>query len=386
MSTFSASSPYAASIPSAQQARRPRAIVMLNDIQVKFYDLTLTTTTFYLADSFRVEMPTNGQDTDLDFNYWASADNFTFKIYIGFPPNPDSYTTSDLDLLLVGDADNMELDPGSSRIMFSGRDYTSKFIDNKTTEKFANQTASQIVTMFAQQQGLTPQVTATSTPVGTYYSQQQVLLSSQISQWDLMTFLAQQENFVLFVQNENLIFEPRPTTTNVQNPYVIQYQVPSTAGASPTINVMSLGLNRSMTIAQDASVTVRVPFGTKTGQAFSVTATSTHRQRTNLSNLPKPSKKVQKYVYSKPGLTQQQALEFAQQRLAEITSHEVRLVASAPGDNTLMKDSLIQLKGTGTSFDQYYYADQVIRHFSFELGYNMDISAKNHSVDTEVNA
>lgn len=385
MTTFIANNPYAINTPTAKQARQPRAVVMINDIQVKFYNLSIMTTTFYLADTFKVELPLNGQDSDLDLNYWASADTFTAKIYVGFPPNPDSYSTADLDLLITGDVDDMELDPGSARILLSGRDFTSRFIDNKTTEKFANQTASQIVSMFAQQQQLKTQVTATSTPVGTYYSQQQVMLSSEITQWDLMTFLAQQEDFVLFVQGDTLVFEPRPDSTNVKDPFIIQYVPPSDTSASPLINQTSLALCRSMTLAKDAQVTVRVPYGAKTGKAFSVVAKTSHRARPNLSNVPKPSSKVQKYSLTKPGLTQEQALQFAQQRLREITSHEVRLVSSGPGDNSLKKDSLIQLVGTNSAFDQYYYADQVTRHIDFDHdGYSMDISAKNHSVDSEV--
>ena len=384
MSIFAPTNPYAVTNTAAAQARSPRAAVVINGIQVRFYDLNVMTTTFYLADTFRIELPLNGQDQALNMDYWASVDTFSVKIYIGFPPDPNAYSTSDLDLFMQGDADDMQLDPGSARVLLSGRDLTASFIDNKTTQKFSNQTSSQIVTMFAQQQGLKTQITPTSTLVGTYYSQQQVMLTDEITQWDLMVFLAQQEDFVLFVQGDTLVFEPRPTDTNVQNPYVIQYVAPSDTMASPTINAMSLSLNRSMTLAKDAQVTVRVPYGTKNGQAFSVVAKTSRRTRPNLSNVPKPSMKVQKYSLTKPGLNQEQALQYAQQRLREITSHEVRLTASVPGDNRLKKDSLIQLVGTNTAFDQYYYADQVTRRLSFTDGYTMDISAKNHSVDSQV--
>lgn len=384
MSIFAPLNAYAVTNGAAAQARAPRAAISINGIQVKFYDLTVMTTTFYLADTFRIELPLNGQDSSLNMDYWASADTFSVKIYIGFPPDPNAYSTSDLELFMQGDVDDMQLELGSARVLLSGRDFTSLFIDNKTTQKFSNQTSSQIITMFAQQQGLKTQITPTSTLVGTYYSQQQVLLSNEITQWDLMVFLAQQEDFVLFVQGDTLVFEPRPTDTNVKDPYVIQYVAPSEAMASPTINTMSLSLNRSMTLAKDAQVTVRVPYGSKTGKAFFEVAKTSRRTRANLSNVPKPSVKVQKYSLTKPGLNQEQALQYAQQRLREITSHEVRLTASAPGDNRLKKDSLIQLVGTDTSFDQYYYADQVTRHLNFTDGYTMDISAKNHSVDSQV--
>lgn len=386
MSNFVATDPYSITSPAGKQARQPRAVVMINGVQVKWYEMTVITTTFYYADTFRIELPLNGQDKTLSMDYWASTDEYAVKIYIGFPSDPDAYSTSDLELFMQGNVDDMELDPGNARVLLSGRDYTSLFIDNKTTQKFSNQTSSQIVSMFAEQQDIKTKITPTSTLVGTYYSQQQVILSSEITQWDLMVFLAQQEDFVLFMSGDTLVFEPRPSDTNVKNPYVIKYVPPDDGDSalSPTINAMSLALCRSMTLAKDASVTVRVPFGTKTGQAFAVSATSSKRRTATLSNTPKPSTKVQKYSFVKPGLTQEQASQFAQQRLREITSHEIRLVARAPGDNRLKKDSLIQLTGTNSAFDQYYYADQVTRHINNDEGYVMDISAKNHSVDNQV--
>lgn len=386
MSNFVATDPYSITSPAGKQARQPRAVVMINGVQVKWYEMTVITTTFYYADSFRIELPLNGQDKTLSMDYWSVTDEFAVKIYIGFPSDPDAYSTSDLELFMQGNVDDMELDPAGARILLSGRDYTSLFIDNKTTQKFSNQTSSNIVAMFAEQQGVKTKITPTSTMVGTYYSQQQVILSSEITQWDLMVFLAQQEDFVLFMSGDTLVFEPRPSDTNVQNPYVIKYVPPDDGDSalSPTINAERLAFCRSMTLAKDASVTVRVPFGTKTGKAFAMSAYSTHRAKSNLNGVPKPSQKVQKYSFVKPGLTPEQATQFAQQRLREITSHEVRLVARVPGDNSLKKDSLIQVTGTKSAFDQYYYADQVTRHINNDEGYVMDISAKNHSVDSEV--
>lgn len=384
MSSFTADNPYADS-PYAENARNPRAIITLNGIRVKWYELSVTATTFYLADTFHFDFPLSGQDENLTLEYFANTENFLAQIYIGFPPDPDSYSTSDLDLIIQGNVDDLQIDLASRRVAMSGRDLSSNFLDNKTTQKFSNQTSSQIVQMFADQYDIKTRITPTNTLVGSYYAQQQVMLSSESTEWDLMVFLAQQEEFVLFMEGETLVFEPRPDSTNVTNPYVISYVAPTDDNGSPMISAVGLTLSRSMTLAADAQVTVRVPFGSKTGKAFNKVASSSHRKSNNLDNAPSPSKKVQKYSYSKPGLTEEQALQFAQQRLKEITSHEVRLSATLPGDNLLKKDSLIQLTGTNTPFDQYYYSDQVTRTIQMsETGYDMQISAKNHSVDTEV--
>ncbi len=277
--------------------------------------------------------------------------------------------------MILGNVDEVEVDPARAIVTLTGRDLTSSFIDTKTTQKFSNNTSSQIAAIFAQEHGLKQQITQTNTPVGNFYQTQQTLLTNSVTEWDLLTYLAQQEDFVAFVQADTLIFEPRPTTTN--NPYMINYRAPLVPGSSPSINVYSMCLRRATSLAGDVTVTVRVPYGTKTGQAFSVKATSKH------TGSPSSTKK-QKYSYIIAGLTQEQATQKAQQILRDITRNERILEFSAPGENTLKKDGMVKLTGTGTGFDQLYYTNQVVRTINASGGYDMTVSAKNHSVDTQV--
>jgi hypothetical protein len=58
---------------------------------------------------------------------------------------------------------------------------------------------------------------------------------------------------------------------------------------------------------------------------------------------------VQEYSYSIPGLTPEQAQQRANQLLAELSRHEVRLAMSGPADNLLRKSDLIEFTGTGTA-------------------------------------
>lgn len=380
------SNPFANISPAAYLWRTPRAIVMINDVIVKWIEMTITTSTYYVADTFQIQLPLYEQPVGIDLNYWASADNYSVKVYIGFPSDPLAFSTQDLELFIVGDADNLQIDPFSAIVSISGRDLTSRFIDSKTTQKFANNTSSQIATIFANNHGLgTSRVTATTTPVGVFYQDQQTLMTNESTEWDLLTFLAQQEDFVVFVQANDLVFEPRPTTSTT--PFVLNCEVPitnSTGTFGKKFNGMSLSFGRSTTLASDVVVTVKSPYSTKTGTATSVTAKATHTPSANMSNLPAPSNKKQKYSYIIPGLTQEQLTQKAQQLLRDITQHEIKLTAFVPGENTLKKDGVIQVKGTGTAFDQTYFADQVVRTLHMDDGYNMVINAKNHSVNSQV--
>jgi phage protein D len=356
-------------------ATSPRAIVLINGIQVSVTHIEVNTAQFGYADTFTIFMPLIGQTAPINRDYFATNQNVLVTIYIGFPPNPNSFTSNDLDLIITGNADQYRDNLGTNFIEISGRDLTSKFIEAKITQYFPNQTSSQIVTAFANEQGLTPQVTATSTVVGAFYQNQQTLLANQMSQWDMITYLAQQEDFQAFVSGNTFIFEPK--TDQSSNPYIINYVLASSSVAFPYGNFISCEVVTNTNLAGNVQVTVRVPYDTRTGQAFSVKVKST--QTKGISNT------TRKYVLRKPGLTPQQAQQLASQLLEQHTSQGVGLNISMPGDNILKKDSIIQLKGTGTYYDQTYFPDEIRREINFEDGgYRMYIYARNTNQDSTV--
>lgn len=371
-------------MPYNNQGRQPRAIVTINGISVYFVDIEIQTTTFSIADNYSVTIPLNGQDPNLDLNFWATSTNMQIAIYIGFPINPLSYGTNDLDQLMLGDVDLMEVDPLRATVTISGRDLTSRLIDTKTSQKYASYSASQIATILAQKHGLTPVVTPTSGNVGTVYNNLQVMMTKEITEWDLITFLAQQYGYVVFVNNSNLFFQPYPVP-DPKTAFVLQYQSSNISNASPTFDGMTLSFKRSLTIARDVKVLVRVPYNPTTGKAFTVSAQSSKRTRPYLKNVSMFTGPPQTYTFIRAGLSRDQAQQVANQLLSNITLHETILDVSLPGNNIFRKDSIIQVKGTDTAFDQFYYSDVVYRRFNYQTGYDMRINAKNHSPDTQVN-
>lgn len=375
-------SPYSSTLNSAQQLRQPRAIVVINGFYVLWVDIRIVTTTFYVADSYSVEIPLYGQPDGFDIQYLSTLGNVTIKIYIGFPKNPDAFTTSDLDLLMSGDCDEMTINPLSASVNFSGRDLTSRFIDVKTYAKYANQTASSIVSQLAESHGIgTSLITQTQGSVGQFYTRQNTLMSKETTQWDLITFLAQQYNFVTYIQQNNqqsnLYFGPKPSIENTK-PYVLSYQQPNSINASPIFNGMALNMTRCFTVAKDVTVKVRVPYSPQSGRAF--TASAGKSNPTINSN----NASAQIYTYTYPGLTNSQALATAQTLLAQITLNEIKISCMLPGENTLGKSSLIRILGTNSRFDQYYYTDTITRTININDGYWMEVNAKNQDVNSQV--
>jgi hypothetical protein len=378
----SVSSPFNSS-PYANQLRMPRAIVLINGTPVVWEDITIQTTTFFMSDNYTIVMPLNSQNAMFDLEYWSSVTDLIVKIYIGYPINPSSYTANDLELFMVGSVDLMEVDPLTATIVLSGRDLTSRLIDSKVTKVYPNQTASSIATQLAEAHNLNPVITPTSINVGRYFSNFQTnaqsFLTKQSTEWDLITFLAQQSGFVVYIEKEDLVFKPFPA--NDSSAFTLNYQPPQFKGGSPNFNGMQLRFKRSLTLANDVIVNVIVPLNPQSGKSFTKSAQYVRRAR-GIRNIPSPTGTKQTYNFIMAGLTPEQAQQQATTLAQNITIHEIIMSASMPGENTLKKDSLIKVQGTNSSYDQLYYTDTVTRQISLN-GYDMQIIAKNHSTDSQ---
>ena len=89
-------------------------------------------------------------------------------------------------------------------------------IDAEIAQSYVNQTASQIAGTIAVEHGLIPNITKTSRLVGQYYQRDHArtvlgLNSRVTTEWELLTTLAREEDFLVSVINGTLNFEPAPT-------------------------------------------------------------------------------------------------------------------------------------------------------------------------------
>jgi phage protein D len=370
----------------SSQLRQPRAIVMINDTPAIWENIEIATTTFFIADSYSMTLPLSGQNPILNLNYWASVTDITVKIYVGFPLNPFAYTIDDLELLSVGVVDMLDVDPLTARVMLSGRDLSARLIDTKTTLIYPNDTASNIAILLAKKHNLTPMVTATTGNVGRFFNNfetnAQNLLTKQITEWDLLTFLAQQSNFVTYVQAENLIFGPLPT--DASSAYILNFTPPQSSGLTPTYGGTQLHFRRSLTLAADVAVKIIVPTNPQTGKSSIKTARYNRKGRAALTNVPAPSGRVTTYTFIMPGLTDQQAQQQANSLAQSISLNEIIISTTRPGDNLIKKGGLLKVAGTGSAYDQIYFLDQVTRTLNIETGYQMEIIAKNHDVSSNL--
>lgn len=360
-------------VPVTSALRQPRGTVKINsNFSVLWSSFVVENNSYYAADTFRVTLPLSGQPSGVDAAWWSSRTELTVQIYAGFPDDLHRYAESDLMFLIHGLVDHVELNPVAREVVLTGRDLASRFIDTKTVEKWPNQTASQIATALAQAHGLTPVVTQTTARAGRYYlNNDQSVLARSITEWDLLTFLAQQEGFDVYVKGSELHFEPPPSDGD--DPYVLQWQQPAVDDV-PVFNGMDLKLTRNLTLAKDVKVIVT---STSLWQAKPLRKTATARKSKSKGGTP------QTYSFNIPNLTADQAQKRANELALQISRHELRFDARLPADALLNTRTPLELRGTNSAFDQRYYPDQIIRQFDAN-GYVMDVHAKNHSPESTV--
>ncbi len=368
-------------------SRQPRSIVKIMGVAVPgFIDWEVENNIFREADTFRVSFAVQALPKNMDAS-WLSNMNAAVSVEIlaGFPANPDAPVESELESLILGNADQIHFDPIQNNIEISGRDLTLLLIDTKTTEKFQNQTASQIASALAQRHGLTPVVSETSTKVGKYYEIDHAKMNVEQSEWDLITWLAAEEQFVAYVKGRSLYFQPADSATS--STYPLQW----TPGIIPVFGGVDLRLSRSLTLARDISVTVHSwNQKQKTGFYRTVTATKNGIKLSDnggtisssggvniAPQLQKPT--IQYYNYTFANLTPDQATKKAVEILGNLSMHEMKMTATLLADNVLSTATPIQLQGTGTAWDQLYYPESVRRTMSMDEGYLMTVSAKNTS-------
>nr|WP_199065125.1 hypothetical protein [Chromobacterium sp. ASV5] len=355
-------------------ARQVVGRLLLNGIEVPFVSADVDSNAFSSADTFGVVFALSAMPPGMDLlSWWTDQTELKVQISVGLI----SKDVTDWETLIVGLVDHISYQPGRFEIRIEGRDFTARLIDAKTSEKFANMTTSQVATLLATRRGLKPVVTATKTSVGGIYKYDHTHVSSESTEWDVLSYFAGIDGFQLYVKGEELHYEPA-TDPGKADQYVIQWCDPGIT-AYPTANVADdIAFERDLTLAKGVTVHVRSWYKGKVVDASYPSAKP--RGITPGSSAPKR----QVYNIIRSGLDHQAALQLAQTLHHQITRHEMRMSCSMPGDNILMPNTIVRVQGTASGFDQLYYVDSVRRSLSFESGYTMMLTAKNHNPNTQV--
>jgi phage protein D len=338
----------------------------------------VTNTNFYSADTFRVLVALAEAPPGFTVDYLSTQASIPLEIIMG----PDA---GHLVSLIQGQVDDFDYDPVENTVELRGRDYTSFFIDSRTTETWVGATASQVAVALAQRHRLDASlVTATSQKIGAGSHNVQVKTGEGRTEWDLLTALASQtldwdgSNFVVYVTGTSLYFGPRPTEPG----YFLECQ-PATVrgepfrikpaadpGQGPAWGGISLRLTRNISVLRNVAVEMR---STQTGSGITLAA--------RYPVLPAGGGVAEQlYQFRAPvNLPLDVLARQAQARQQDITRHELRVAFTLPGDNVLRQSRLLTITGLGNRFDQSYFVQSVTRRFSSDGGYTMEGTAQNRN-------
>ena len=350
--------------------RSPRLRALANGrIVTAAIQAEVTANNHYAADRFAITLAL-GSNTFEQAGFWAAQPDIAIEIQ--FSLNGGASFQS----LIQGAVDTVMIDIVTGQLRLEGRDLAARLIEARTQETFANRTASEIATLLADRHGLTPVVSATTTPVGRYYENEHDRItlgqfSRATTEWDLLVFLAQQEHAEVFVVGNELHFEVDQNNAGQLSP--VQTIRPS--------DLIDLHLERSLTLARDIEVVVK-SWNSHNQSAFTQTARASRHKGSGISAAGQggqASTPSQRYVYVRPNLTPDDALKLAQQKLAELTRHERVIEFSMPGELSVTPRSRLALLGTNTEFDQLYHVDTIDRRLNIETGFTQRIRAKNSS-------
>lgn len=349
--------------------RRPRLRVTANGAPLPgAISAEILSNNHYSSDRFTIRAAVTAPEAAL----WSDTQDALIDIQIALDGN-------DWTSLIQGEVDQLLLSPLTGLLVLSGRDLTARLIEARTQETFANQTSSEIAKTLADRHGLESDIDATTTKAGAYWQLEHdsITLNSfgrTTTEWDLLVTLAGHEGFDVWVSGTTLHFKAPNISSTASS------SLRSAATVNGPANLLSLQLERSLTLARDIIVVVK-SWNSRQAHAFTQTA-----RATRLAGIANggPKAPPQRYVFIIPNLSPDAAIKIAQIRLAELSRHERVVIAEMPGELFLAPRQIISLEATHTGFDQDYVIDEINRHISVSHGFVQTLRAKNHDVGSTV--
>lgn len=346
------------------ESRSPVAQVLVDGTPLTgLYELEVESNGYHDADTFSAALILSDLPREYGIAYWAKTAGARVEVKLG---------ANTLKSIFVGQVDDVRIDPIENTLSIGGRDLSSNLIETVTEDKHPNLKSHKLAEKYAAEHGLKVVAPASTSLVGTHYGDDQSMLLSSRSEWDVLSFIAQQEGRLLFVERDTLYFVP--SDQSPANTFILRFD--GSLGA-PITDVETVRFSRALTVANDVTVKVR-SWHAEDKKAYTKTATAVKKDGRN--------KKGKAHTYSVvvPNLTPDQAQQRAKSLLGDITHSEVTLDFTGPAYDNVTIRTQIRVEGTGTGFDQVYWPDTITRRWSWDDGYKWDVSAKNHMAQDTV--
>ncbi|KEO82099.1 phage late control D family protein [Tumebacillus flagellatus] len=351
---------------------QPRSIVRIDGREVWFNSWTVNLNSASQADDFSIELPFRiMRDATPSFlvnsiehpSHLLVKSEILVEIFVGRPDDPQKYNAASLTRILYGTVDSIEINCSSSGevINLTGRNMVATFLDHKTNEKFPNLTASQIAETLATRRKLKSQVFPTYTKVGAYANEDSVEMNNDSqSEWDLLTHLAEQEDYIVRVYGDTLFFGPFDEQKDVGwSSEIYNY----TWGQ----NVEDFTITRNPHAGKNLYVDVH-SYNPASGEHVLATAE-------RLFGTDDATEYRERHFF--PGLNQEQAELLAKSYLTQLGQNELTGTLNVSGNEKLHVDGRIALYGTGTLLSDFYFIKKASHKFSLSDGFRTELTISN---------
>jgi hypothetical protein len=335
--------------------RRPSVLLQANGLNITTcVSLDLNSSNNGEAGTFRavvaIQLSSSSQDM-----VWLDAAQIDLSISMSLMPDPASGLASAWVPMMSGQVDRVQIDHVSGLVILEGRDYTARLLDLRPQSRYQNQTSSEIVQDLAELTGLQASVDRTQTFVGQYYQIQHTRLSptknSRLANaWDLVTELADLEDFDVWVDGKSLNFKAKVIQTSA---FTLQADAQKADAA-----VAFLNLTSSRVLGLDDAITVEV-----------TSWISRQRKAVSATFPSESSKNNRSFKITRPNMLSVDAESLAKSTYGRLRSHERSIVFTAPGDLTLKPRIAFTVSSILQNLAGAYVINRVDREFNLESGF-----------------
>jgi len=263
------------------------------------------------------------------------------------------------DLVMTGPLLKCVFDYIGRYIIASGQDMGHKLTKVKTVEKFVNKKGSDIVQQWCGRVGLPCQAGSSKLMAGKKLQQDFVKLTDGISLLTGIHLLALYDGARWYTDKRGTFHYEISGTAAAGGSYSVNYQPPSSQHP-----MRSDALRLSIIVNVQAMEGVSAKFD------------SWHPYDKQLHNGSAQSGSgggsANQYITRAPTLQPEQAQQYADSNMKQVSRHQVRVDALCVGDPTI--DVTMKLNVNGTDFDGDYQIDTIDHDFGMQ-GYTMLISA-----------
>lgn len=324
-----------------------------------------------------------------------------------------------------GVVDNIEEDYNAATITISARSYAQILLNEKINEVFTSKasqakTTSQVVKdMVAKYgKGLKAVVDDFKTPVGRFFKDKAVKVTTNLPVWDLLTNFANEDHADLYVKGQTLYYVKKPVDKAVDITQLNGH--PANFSYAWMKNILKLSIRHAPMFSHDVTVTVN-SYNARTGKTFTgksnmsalkiaavataletdkVTATSLSAKSDAKFSKRKPGKVTgtaaaarignkENYAFNVPNLSQEDCDRVAARIMADISKKEFIVNMTVLGQPNFNPRQYIKLSGTRSKRTDQVYAIKNI-HTSFGMpdsggqaqGYLTQFTLVNHAVQT----